>query len=64
VLHLAGYDHERDQGGMAAKESELQQSLGLPASLIERNRNPSRGGRRVASQRTPGKHSARSTRRA
>jgi probable rRNA maturation factor len=37
VLHLAGYDHERDHGGMAAEEANLRQSLGLPSGLIERN---------------------------
>ncbi len=37
VLHLAGYDHERDHGEMAAKEANLRQSLGLPLGLIERN---------------------------
>jgi len=37
VLHLAGYDHERDHGVMASKESALRQFLGLPAGLIERN---------------------------
>jgi probable rRNA maturation factor len=37
VLHLAGYDHEKDGGAMARKEAALRQSLGLPAGLIERN---------------------------
>jgi probable rRNA maturation factor len=37
VLHLAGYDHECDQGAMAGKEAKLRRSLGLPAGLIERN---------------------------
>ncbi len=36
ILHLAGYDHESDNGEMAAKESHLRQKLGLPAALIER----------------------------
>jgi probable rRNA maturation factor len=36
VLHLAGYDHEGDDGEMAAKESRLRRRLGLPAALIER----------------------------
>ncbi len=39
MLHLAGYDHERDRGEMARKELEVRQSLGLPAGLIERNRS-------------------------
>jgi probable rRNA maturation factor len=37
VLHLAGYDHERDHGEMARKELRLRKSLGLPPGLIERN---------------------------
>jgi probable rRNA maturation factor len=36
ILHLAGYDHERDNGSMARKEAKLRRALGLPASLIER----------------------------
>ena len=40
VLHLAGYDHERDTGEMARKEARLRRLLGLPAGLIERNRKP------------------------
>ncbi len=37
ILHLAGHDHERDQGEMARRESSLRRSLGLPGGLIERN---------------------------
>jgi len=56
VLHLAGYDHEHDQGKMAARESKLRHSLGLPAGLIERNgrsgkRDSSRGSHRVTTRR-------------
>jgi len=36
VLHLAGYDHESDNGQMAEKELRLRRKLGLPAALIER----------------------------
>jgi|SRR5581483_2318704 probable rRNA maturation factor len=36
LLHLAGYDHERDNGVMAQKEQRLRRSLGLPTGLIER----------------------------
>lgn len=36
MLHLAGYDHERDNGQMAAKEAALRVRLGLPVSLIAR----------------------------
>jgi probable rRNA maturation factor len=37
ILHLAGYDHENDQGEMAKKEILLRRRLALPASLIERS---------------------------
>lgn len=37
VLHLAGYDHERDHGRMAGKEARLRRILALPVALIERN---------------------------
>jgi probable rRNA maturation factor len=36
ILHLAGFDHERDNGRMGRKEAKLRQALGLPATLIER----------------------------
>jgi probable rRNA maturation factor len=36
ILHLAGFDHERDNGHMARKEAGLRQLLGLPSSLTER----------------------------
>ena len=36
ILHLAGYDHERDGGEMAEKERLLRCRLRLPAALIER----------------------------
>jgi probable rRNA maturation factor len=36
ILHLAGYDHERDNGTMAKKEATLRQRLRLPMALIER----------------------------
>jgi probable rRNA maturation factor len=38
VLHLAGYDHESDNGRMARKETKLRRELGLATGLIERNR--------------------------
>ncbi len=37
ILHLAGYDHEIDDGEMAAKEHRLRKVLRLPVTLIERN---------------------------
>jgi probable rRNA maturation factor len=36
ILHLAGLDHERDNGQMARKEAKLRRALRLPAALIER----------------------------
>jgi probable rRNA maturation factor len=36
VLHLAGFDHERDNGRMAREEAKLRRALRLPAALIER----------------------------
>ena len=36
ILHLAGYDHERDNGEMASKEARLRRAFRLPAALMER----------------------------
>lgn len=36
MLHLAGHDHEIDNGQMARKETLLRGKLGLPLGLIER----------------------------
>ncbi|WP_104687644.1 rRNA maturation RNase YbeY [Helicobacter acinonychis] len=36
MLHLLGYDHEKDQGEQRQKESELIKTFNLPLSLIER----------------------------
>ena len=36
ILHLAGFDHERDNGEMASKEAFLRRALRLPLSLTER----------------------------
>jgi len=46
ILHLAGYDHEQDNGAMAKQEEKLRRSLGLPVSLTERSgRSTSRDSR-------------------
>ena len=37
VLHLAGYDHESDNGEMAGRELLMRKRLSLPIGLIERN---------------------------
>jgi len=50
LLHLAGYDHESDNGRMARRETRLREQLGLPVALIERAEKPSapkRAGRRA-----------------
>jgi probable rRNA maturation factor len=36
LLHLAGQDHETDNGEMATQEAALRRDLRLPATLIER----------------------------
>lgn len=36
LLHLRGYDHERDHGEMARKEEKLRSELKLPVALIGR----------------------------
>jgi len=36
VLHLAGFDHEKDAGEMAAREAQLRRELGLETGLIAR----------------------------
>ena len=37
LLHLAGYDHERDSGQMGRREARLRRRLGLEEGLIERS---------------------------
>jgi probable rRNA maturation factor len=36
LLHLAGFDHEIDDGHMERRERQLRAKLGLPMGLIER----------------------------
>ncbi|HKN17464.1 MAG TPA: rRNA maturation RNase YbeY [Candidatus Sulfotelmatobacter sp.] len=36
ILHLAGFDHEKDNGEMASEETRLRQRLKLDVGLIER----------------------------
>ncbi|HEY0758636.1 MAG TPA: rRNA maturation RNase YbeY, partial [Acidisarcina sp.] len=38
LLHLAGYDHEHDQGQMRRREIRLRKQFDLPAGLVERSR--------------------------
>ena len=42
ILHLAGFDHERDRGEMARRESQLRMQLKLESGLIERAQNQAR----------------------
>ena len=42
LLHLAGYDHETDNGTMRRKEMRLRRELGLSKGLIERVQKPPR----------------------
>jgi probable rRNA maturation factor len=50
ILHLRGYDHERDRGQMARKEQKLRRELHLPTGLIERAEGSAgaQGGRKRA----------------
>jgi len=40
MLHLAGHDHETDNGSMARLENKLRAKLKLPGSLIDRAQTP------------------------
>jgi len=42
MLHLAGYDHERDGGRMQRIENKLRAQLKLPGALIQRTRESGR----------------------
>ena len=60
LLHLAGFDHEQDNGEMARREHRARKMLGLPMGLIERKglptaRNNAHGRRRVSRQRNLGR---------
>jgi probable rRNA maturation factor len=50
ILHLAGFDHERDHGEMAREEARLRQKLSLNTGLLERSRS---SGRPVDRKRCP-----------
>jgi probable rRNA maturation factor len=45
MLHLAGYDHESDNGRMARAEARLRAQLKLPSSLIDRAHSGSKSAR-------------------
>jgi probable rRNA maturation factor len=40
LLHLAGFNHERDDGRMAKEEFRLRKTLQLPMALLERSADP------------------------
>ncbi len=46
ILHLRGYDHERDSGKMTRREEKLRRDLRLPIGLIERAAQPDPRSRR------------------
>ena len=46
LLHLAGYDHETDNGKMARRERQLRAKLNLPQGLIERATKPAMKGQK------------------
>jgi probable rRNA maturation factor len=56
MLHLAGYDHETDNGEMRATESALRSQFKLPVGLIERAHS---GGSRRSAMHTRKSISAR-----
>lgn len=53
ILHLAGFDHERDNGQMARKEATLRRSLRLPSSLTERGHAGSKARTRLGNRSRP-----------
>jgi probable rRNA maturation factor len=60
LLHLAGYDHNHDDGEMARKESRLRRKLKLETGLIERTQppHPLRGNRRQDQTGATGRRAA------
>jgi probable rRNA maturation factor len=59
ILHLAGFDHERDNGKMAVEEARLRERLNLVTGLIERSRVPAlRPGSRKRAQPPAGRRTA------
>ena len=52
MLHLAGYDHEIDDGEMEAKEAALRMQLKLPVGLIQRSQESAGGTRKNRERRS------------
>jgi probable rRNA maturation factor len=46
LLHLLGYDHERDNGRMTRAEARLRKAAGLEEGLLERSRSTRRARKR------------------
>jgi probable rRNA maturation factor len=61
MLHLAGYDHESDNGRMARTEAHLRSQLKLPASLIDRVHSSGKSFRTSSTSTKPAKHSIKRT---
>ncbi|RSL16218.1 putative rRNA maturation factor [Edaphobacter aggregans] len=59
LLHLSGFDHETDDGEMAAREAELRRELRLPTTLIERVHDPKAKKRRTQVRTAPSKRGRR-----
>lgn len=55
LLHLNGFDHERDNGQMARAERKWRKHFGLPEGLIARSRAP----RQKRTRRTTGRSAGR-----
>jgi probable rRNA maturation factor len=59
MLHLAGYDHEADNGRMARTEARLRSQLKLPASLIDRMHAGGKAAPKAAATKSSPKNSRR-----
>jgi hypothetical protein len=59
LLHLLGYDHERDDGGMRRLEERLRRKGGLREGLIERVSSPGSTAARRRRTRSPAARAAR-----
>ena len=56
LLHLAGYDHESDDGRMARREASLRRQFQLPLALTQRSPHPASPGRgRTRRQKAAGR---------
>jgi probable rRNA maturation factor len=53
ILHLAGFDHEQDNGEMARKELKLRRRFRLPTALIERATFPAKPAKHQRGRRMP-----------